>query len=397
MCSPNSPTLEVRPSAVTRKYVNSDVDPQQVGEELHVATVLTGHFLKQENRLLVALEATQTDNDRLIWQSNLNGSTADLIALQQQLAKQVREGLLPMMGAAHGFLETSTRPNNQEAYDLYLRSVAMPHDPAPNKDAINMLERTVALDPTYAPAWEALALRYYYDATYSNGGEEIFQRSNTANERALNLDPNMMLAAGQFITNHVERGELVKAYQSAQDLVRRRPESSQLYFTLAVVQRYAGMLERSSRECDTALALDPGNYQFRSCAWSFMELGRFERARDFIQLDAGTEWAAYITPALLLREGKIVEAREAVKHMSTTPHYHRDLLEACLGPRPSSELDRLAHEAETNQPKDPDPELSYYQGSIFGYCGKKNAAFILLSLRSSGIIARTQTCYPTLC
>ena len=373
-----SPTLEVRPSAVTRKYVNSDVDPQQVGEELHVATVLTGHFLKQENRLLVALEATQTDNDRLIWQSNLNGSTADLIALQQQLAKQVREGLLPMMGAAHGFLETSTRPNNQEAYDLYLRSVAMPHDPAPNKDAINMLERTVALDPTYAPAWEALALRYYYDATYSNGGEEIFQRSNTAYERALNLDPNLMLAAGQFITNHVERGELVKAYQSAQDLVRRRPESSQAHFTLAVVLRYAGMLERSSRECDTALALDPGNYQFRSCAWSFMELGRFERASDFIQLDAGTEWAAYITPALLLREGKIVEAREAVKHMSTTPHYHRDLLEACLGPRPSSELDRLAHEAETTQPKDPDAELSYYQGSIFGYCGKKNAAFTLL-------------------
>ena len=42
-----SRTLDVRPSAVTRKYVNADLDPQQVGHELHVATVLTGHFQKQ--------------------------------------------------------------------------------------------------------------------------------------------------------------------------------------------------------------------------------------------------------------------------------------------------------------------------------------------------------------
>ena len=119
-----SRTLDVRPSAVTRKYVNADLDPQQVGRELHVATVLTGHFQKQGNHLLVTLEAIETGTERLLWQTNLTGSTQDLIGMQQQLAKQVRQGLLPMLGAAGGFLETSTRPNNQEAYDLYLRSVA---------------------------------------------------------------------------------------------------------------------------------------------------------------------------------------------------------------------------------------------------------------------------------
>ena len=119
-----SRTLDVRPSAVTRKYVNTDLDPQRVGQELHVATVLTGHFMKQENHLLITLEAIETDNDRMLWQANLSGSTQDLIAVQQQLATQVRQGLMPIMGAAGGFLETSTRPSNQEAYDLYLRSVA---------------------------------------------------------------------------------------------------------------------------------------------------------------------------------------------------------------------------------------------------------------------------------
>ena len=73
----------------------------------------------------------------------------------------------------------------------------------------------------------------------------------------------------------------------------------------------------------------------------------------------------------MLREGRVAEAREAVKRMPNAPHYHRDLLEACVGLRPPSELDRMAHDAETSQPSDPDPELSYYQGAIFAYCEKE--------------------------
>ena len=373
-----SRTLDVRPSTVTRKYTGADLDPQRVGRELHVANVLTGHFMKQGTHILVTLEAIQTGSDRLLWQSNLDGSTQDLISLQQQMAKQVRTGLLPILGAAGGFLETSTRPNNQEAYDLYLRSVAAPHDPGPNRDAIRSLESAVQLDPNYAPAWAEVGQRYYYDATYSNGGEQVFQHSNQALERALALDPNLIAAASQLIVNRVDRGELGKAYQSAVSLVKRRPESALAHFTLGYVQRYAGMLEESARQCDTALTLAPGNYSFRSCAWVFMELGRFERAYDFIQLDAGSEWANYITPSLLLREGRVSQVRDAVKRMSNSPHYHRDLMEAVVGLRPPSELDRMAHDAETGGPSDPDPELSYYQGAIFAYAGKKDAAFHML-------------------
>jgi TolB-like protein/predicted Ser/Thr protein kinase len=369
-------SLDIRPSSMTRKYVGTDVDPQQVGHELHVANLITGHFQRQGDQLLITLEAIEVDTNRLLWQANVTASTQDLIAVQSQLANQIRQGLLPALGAAGGFLDTGTRPKNQEAYDLYLHSLALPHDPGPNKDAIAVLEHVVATDPSYAPAWEELGLRCYYDADYSNGGEEMFQRSNKYCERALALDPNRMVAASQLVTNRVERGELGKAYEEAQALVKRRPQSALSHFALAYLYRYAGMLEQSTRECDTALALDPGNYQFRSCAWAFMELGNTQRARDYIQLDAGSEWAnSYAMPSLLLREGKLAEAREVVKEMSSSPHYHRDLFEACVGLRPPSELDRMAHEAETTQPTEPDPELWYFQGAVYAYCGKKEAAF----------------------
>jgi hypothetical protein len=234
------------------------------------------------------------------------------------------------------------------------------------------------VDPTYAPAWEQLGLRCYFDADYSDGGEPMFQRSNQACERALQLDPNRVTAARQLIANRVERGELGKAYQAAQALVKRRPESAEAHFALGYVYRYAGMLEKSADECNIALALDPGNYLFRSCAWAFMELGKTDRAADFIRLDAGSEWAAYILPSLLLREGKASEAREAVKLMPSAPRYHRDLLESCLQLRPAADLDRMAQEAEASLPAEPDPETWYYQGALFAYCGKKQAALHLL-------------------
>jgi len=45
------------------------------------------------------------------------------------------------------------------------------------------------------------------------------------------------------------------------------------------------MLEQSTNECNMALTLDPGNYTFRS-APGIMELGKTDRAADFIHLDA---------------------------------------------------------------------------------------------------------------
>src|ERR1035438_6601903 len=133
-------TLDVRPSSITRKYAANDVDPQKAGRAMHVATVLTGHFLEQGDHLLVTLEAIEVANNRLLWQTNLTAPVQDLIALQSAMAAQVRQGLLPTLGVNGGLLDTGTRPKDPEAYDLYLHSLALPHDPGPNKDATAVLE-----------------------------------------------------------------------------------------------------------------------------------------------------------------------------------------------------------------------------------------------------------------
>ncbi len=373
-----SRSLEVRPSSVTRKYVELDLDPHKVGQQLRVGRLLTGHFLRQGEQLTVTLEAIDAGNDRLLWQGTATASVNDLISLQSQLSTQVQQGLLPALGVAAGALSAASRPQSQEAYDLYLHSLALPHDPGPNKDAIAVLEHVVGEDRNYAPAWEALGQRYYFDSLYGGGGESMFQRSNAAYERALALDPNRVAAASNLIVNRVERGELGRAYDAAMDLVRRRPQSGDAHFALSYVLRYAGMQEKATQECNTARSLDPGNFTFRSCAWAFMELGQTDRAMDFVHLDAGSEWAAWATPYVYLAAGNLAQAREAARNVAKSPTYHRELLVACTQPQRPGDMEKIVRDEEASVMTEADPEAWYHVGALMAYCGQKDAALRLL-------------------
>jgi TolB-like protein/predicted Ser/Thr protein kinase len=371
-------SLSIRPFATTSKYMGPSVDLQAAGREMHVTDIVTGHFMKQGSQLQLTLEAVDVEDNRTVWQDTLSVDALDMISMRDQVTAKVRQGLLPVLGASAASAEAGTRPGNEEAYDLFLRSAAVPHDPGPNKEAIAMLERAVGMDPSYAPAWATLGLRYYYDATYAGGGSPMLERSNAAYERALALDPNFMLAAGQLISNRADHGELEKAFSEAQALVRRRPDSAQAHFTLSYVLRYASLLEESAHECDAAVALDPGTYFFRSCALTFMQLGRMDRAKDFVRLDAGSEWAAFLTFNILLRQAKMGEARDSLRQVSTNPYYHRDFLEACFQQQPAAELNQMAQQVETALLAHHDPEPRYFQGAFLAFCNQREIAIRLI-------------------
>jgi Tfp pilus assembly protein PilF len=358
--------------------VQLDLDLQKVGQQIRVGRLLTGHFMRQGEQLTVTLEAIDVASDRLLWQGTATAPVSDLISLQSQLTTQVQRGLLPALGGAAGEFNTGSRPKSQEAYDLYLHSLALPHDPGPNKNAIAVLEQVVRIDPGYAPAWEELGRRYYFDSHYGGGGEVMFQRSTASFERALALDPNRVEAASNLIVNRAEQGELGRAYDAATDLVQRRPQSGDAHFALSYVLRYAGRQAQAVKECDIARALDPGNFNFRSCAWAFLQLGKTDRAMDFVNLDAATEWAAWVTPYVYLAAGNLAQARASVKDMPNATTYHRELMAACTQGQRPADMNRIVHEAESSVMRESDPELWYHVGALMAYCGQKDAALRLL-------------------
>jgi TolB-like protein len=368
-------SLSIRPFATTSKYDSPTLDLQEAGRAMHVTDVVTGHYMKEGDQLQITLEAVDVADNRTVWRDTMTVAAPDMIAMRSQITAKVRQGLVPALGAGMDSGEAGTHPKSEEAYDLYLRSIALPHDPLPNKDALVMLERAVGLDPTYAPAWGYLGVRYYYDASYSNGGKAMLKRSNAALERSVSLDPNYSVAAAWLVTNRVEQGELAKAYRDAKALVARHPEDALAHFALAYVLRYGGAVEESARECEVALSLDSGNFGLRSCAFTFDQLGNYARAMDFLQLDAGSEWASGSIMRHYIRDGKIAQAKEIADKFDDQSF---PMIRACIENPSSADAATLARKRAAAILAVPDPEPHYVIAGDVLFCGQKDLAVQML-------------------
>ena len=109
-----------------------------------------------------------------------------------------------------------------------------------------------------------------------------------------------------------------------------------------------------------------------------MQLDQPQRAMEFVRLDAGSEWAARQTAFILMGQGKLAEARQTIQRTSDVPLMGRDLLQACLDPRQTSQLDGAAQKIETAALAGADSEPRYWVGAVLSYCRQKDAALRLL-------------------
>ena len=378
-------TLSIRPFTTTGKYATGDVDVQQVGKDMHVGRIILGHFQKVHNQLQLAMQAVDVANDRVLWQDTMNISTNDLVAMREQITSRVRQGLIPALGAITVAGDSGTRPSNEEAYDLYLRSVAVPHDGEQNREAVRMLERSVGLDPSFAPAWSALGKRYYYEEEYGAGATGTMTKTEPTLRHALSLDPNLEDAEQQIVSLDTDAGRLGQAYQEAKAMVAKRPQSGFAHFTLSYVLRYASLSKEGAEECDTAVRFDPGNYQFRSCAGLFYFTGQNERARLFLNLDAGSEWSNLAESQVLVREGRSAEALERLRQLPDSDFFHTRAFKACYSTPKPADANQIVQDAVKKTLSYHDPEPRYGQASIMSPClGSEIIARLVESAVESG-------------
>ena len=99
---------------------------------------------------------------------------------------------------------------------------------------------------------------------------------------------------------------------------------------------------------------------------------------EFVRLDAGSEWAARQTAFIFVGQGKLAEARQSIQRTSDMPLMGRDLLQACLAPQQTSQLDKTAQKIEAAALAGVDAEPQYWVGALLSYCGQKEAAVRLL-------------------
>jgi hypothetical protein len=146
---------------------------------------------------------------------------------------------------------------------------------------------------------------------------------------------------------------------------------------MSYVLRYAGLLEESSAECDTARRLDPKNSRmWRSCALNFMQLGRFDRAWDYLDADGGSVFARNTSIQLLLRQGRTAEAREVARGLGRE-FFSRAVL-AALENRPRGEVAALVNAEIPALVSIRDSEPKFWAASDFAHFGYPDISLRLL-------------------
>jgi DNA-binding winged helix-turn-helix (wHTH) protein/TolB-like protein len=379
-------SLSIRPLATTSSYSDPSVDLRKVAQDLSVNRIVTGHFTLAGDQLQITMEAVDTDANRVLWHETANVPANNLLVLQAQIAAMSRGKLAGALGVRDFVREAEPSPGNEEAYELYLKSLAIEWDPVPNRQGITLLRRAVLLDPSYAPAWGLLSLRYYRDSRFGGGGPETLQLSDAAAERQLALDPDSPEAVAELALHRTERGELVKAHQQALELLRRRPDNANNHHLLSYVLRYGGSIEEAGHECDLVVLLAT-KIIWGSCSTTFMELGNYTRAKDFIRKDLSSEWSKAHAVEVLLREGKMEEAIRIGPPQ--IPHWDSyKMLLACARHDPASQIASLSSLVEI----DDDPEINYFFAGHLAYCGQTNAALRMLDLA----IKRNYCSYPAM-
>jgi DNA-binding winged helix-turn-helix (wHTH) protein/TolB-like protein len=377
------PALSIRPFASTNRYAGADVDLQKAARELRVADLVTGHFLAAGEDVEVTLEAVDAAENRVLWRVTLRGTARDLTGLQEQIAARVQHGLIPALGVSTGANTPSNTSHNAEAYELYLRAMSE-NESANSKDstfssanrhAIQLLQRAVALDPGYAPAWAALGHLYYYESGLDNGGEAARLHAKAALQRAVALDPSRIEAASDLINMESEEGDLNKAYDDITNLLRQRPESGAVHLVHAYVLWYAGLLDEAASECERTRSIDAGTTDLASCGHVFIAQGKYDRAREYFQLVSGTEYEKSGQVEILLREGSEEEALRKLRSLPTTDFYGRSLMEPCLQHQPPAKGGVAAKQTRSEIMADHDPGPKFSLAAWDSFCGQPEFAF----------------------
>jgi len=261
------------------------VDVKQAGRELGVRYVLEGSLRKAGDRVRITGQLIETASGTHIWAERYDRPLGDIFALQDEITLSVVSAIEPSLRQAEIERAKRKRPENLDAYDLYLRAlphaqVAMPGD---SEEALEWLHKSLALAPDYAAA-HALAA-WCYEQRYLRGGrhetDKIAALSHARAALGVGADDPTTLATAGFVIGLVEHD-----YQTAMNAIDSALAlngSSTLALALgATVLAHDGQTGQAIKYAERALRLsphDPTAYlQLTALGIAYLAAGRFEEA-----------------------------------------------------------------------------------------------------------------------
>ena len=287
--------VAARTSAFTFRDGASSV--REIGERLGVEAVLEGTVRRSADALRVNVRLVDASTERLIWQDQYDRPVADVLEVQDELARSIVTALALPLGAEQASLLHRGRSRDVEAYERYLlgRQRWASRDVSALWQAIDDFEFALARDSTFALAWSGLADAIDALAWRDSTAVPLVPRAKQAAQRAIALDPELAeghASLGQIL-NDFER-DWPAAERSLETALRLKPSYADAHTWLDDALQYQGKVEESLVHARIAYDLDPLSlYTATNLAGGLMFARRWDEARRHYQLIE----ASYDTPA----------------------------------------------------------------------------------------------------
>jgi TolB-like protein/Tfp pilus assembly protein PilF len=161
----------------------------EIAKELNVGAVLEGTVLWSGDRVRITAQLIEAGTDRHLWAKNYERDLRDILALQSEVSQAVAEEIRVKMTPAEKTRLAKSHPVKREAYEAYLRGA---YGSEGNKE---QLDKAIALDPDYAPAYASLAYVNFFNGLFGQERPNVaFPKSRELALKALEKDE--MLADG---------------------------------------------------------------------------------------------------------------------------------------------------------------------------------------------------------
>jgi len=272
------PELHVAARTSSFYFKGKSVLVADVARALGVANVLEGSVRKSGKTVRVSAQLVRADNGYPIWSATYDRPLDDIFKIQDDIAGSVINGLrVALLG---GQAPRAAPTANTEAYTLYLQAASLHYSGRSAADLARsrqLLQRSLKLDPTFAPAWAALAAELAVEGTLFGGipMQQARIEAHAAIVRALKLDPTLADA-------HATLGRVLFELDWNWDAAQR--------------------------EINQAIALEPGNAEFyRLAGYLALVQGRFDVAlammNKAVSLDPLQAWNHLVTGYVTYRMG----------------------------------------------------------------------------------------------
>ncbi len=264
-------------------YRNTTLPASQIARELGVDAIVSGAVLKAGDVVQVAAELTDPRTGENLWARTFSRPAPDVVTLQHEVALEIARGIRARLTADQERALGSARPVDPRAYTQYLlgQAQATLRTPDGYYRSVEHLNRSIALDSTFAPAWAALAMTNAYGLLYQltarDSGRAAIER---ASARAAALDDRL---ADSWFARGVALLHADWDFAAAEDAFHRgleRTGSTEAQglrgWTLWETGRHAEAIAATQ----ALIALEPTTAQWRSdIAWSYWSSGDSAAAR----------------------------------------------------------------------------------------------------------------------